>query len=70
MPDNADVWRLWARVRRQWRHNGFSAIGLDLPAVYMVAGTLGVEMTEQVLDLLLALEDETLLMDREQTATG
>ncbi len=50
--------RLWNVVQSQWRIGMAGATGLDYPAVYRVAETIGVEIDDDVLSLLQALEAE------------
>lgn len=67
LPENAPAWGLWAAVQTQWRVGMAGAIGLDYPAVWLVAGTMGVEMHEANLGRIRALEREALTRMREDT---
>lgn len=56
MQANAEAWKLWSHITTQWRV-GFSGItGLDYNALYLVAGTLGITMTETMLGKIQAIE--------------
>lgn len=62
MPNNRDIWLLWANVNTQWRIAGMEGtpIGLDYNAVKIVAETLDIELTPANLHKLQALENATL----------
>lgn len=60
LPDNAPAWELWAAVQTQWRVGMGGPIGLDYPAVWLVAETMGVEMHSANLGRIRALEREAL----------
>ena len=64
LPENGPVWELWRAVSGQWRVGARGPFGLDYPAVYLVAETLGVEMTPANLRRLRSLENETCSMAR------
>jgi len=63
---NADAWELWQAVQTQWRASGFGLIGLDYPAAFKVAETMGVKMTESVLDKLRQCEAVVLVAQSEE----
>ncbi len=44
----------------QWRTGGLGFVGLDYPAVYLVAGTLGLTVDEPMLRKIQLLEEEEL----------
>ena len=50
------MWELWLLCAHQWRTGGFGLIGLDLPAVLMVAERLGMPVEENLIRKLSALE--------------
>lgn len=56
MPENLEAWELWKAVRTQWRSGGLGANGLDYPAVYLVAGTLEIQVSRCTLSKIQALE--------------
>lgn len=47
-------------VSSQWRVGGFGFVGLDYPAVYLVAGTLGLTMDADLLGKIQLLEEREL----------
>lgn len=53
---NQDVFDLWIKVQTQWRASGFSIIGLDYYAVFKVAKTLEIELSQCNLFKIQALE--------------
>jgi hypothetical protein len=65
MPGNLDVWDLWQSAATQWRASGFGLIGLDYQAVHLVAGLVGVTLTDAVLQKLQVLEGLTLMSQME-----
>lgn len=44
VPLNADLWLLWLHVQTQWRAGGMGVIGLDWPAVMLMAKWLGYDL--------------------------
>jgi hypothetical protein len=55
-PGNVEPWELWLACKTQWRAAGFGLIGLDLPAVKVVAHTLGIQWSASLLQKIQALE--------------
>ena len=51
-----EAWDLWQSVMTQWRASGFGLIGLDYPAVLLVAGLQGITLNDAVLQKLQVLE--------------
>lgn len=56
MPENEDIWELWALSCTQWRATGFSVIGLDYNAVFKLAETYEIELTPAEFNKLRCLE--------------
>lgn len=56
MEANIPVIRLWCACQTQWRENG---LGLDYNAMYRVAETLEIHITEQILRGIRLLENES-----------
>lgn len=67
MDENADAWELWLWVNTQWRAGGMGIVGLDYPAVYLVAGQLGIEMSTCLMGKIRALENAVLTKLAETT---
>jgi len=61
------AWALWAASQTQWRVGVGGPIGLDYPAVWLVAESLGIEMHAANLSRIRALEREALNHMREST---
>lgn len=59
LPENIEVWNLWAKVNTQWRV-GFSLVGLDYTAVLQVAAVYAITVTPELLDKIRILEHDTL----------
>ena len=60
MPENTEAWELWQAVSTQWRAGGMGLIGLDYPAVEMVAGKLDIEFDATTMKKIAAIEREVL----------
>lgn len=56
MPGNQEAWFLWMNAKTQWRAGGLGVVGLDLPAVRMVAGMLGIRWSLGLMRKVQALE--------------
>lgn len=54
--ENRAAWRLWTSASTQWRVGMGGAVGLDYPAVEMVARAMGVRMDRPMLEKIQALE--------------
>jgi hypothetical protein len=68
LPENEDIWQLWARAQTQWRTAGPVLIGLDYLAVERLGSWLGVTVgTPRVLDGLQSLERMYLSWLRQRT---
>ena len=58
--DNEPAWSIWATIQTQWRFGMSGPVGLDYPAVWLVAESMGVEMHAANLGRIRALEREAL----------
>lgn len=67
LPENTPAWRLWTACQTQWRVGGAGPVGLDYPAVWLVAESMGIEMHAANLGRIRALEREALNHLRERT---
>jgi len=70
IPENADTWELWHSAVTQWRASAFSLIGLDYNAVYLIAETVGIQITPSILKKLQFLEHKALEKSREEAKTS
>lgn len=66
LESNEDAWELWEAVQTQWRASAFGLIGLDYPAVFLVAQALGIKVTESVMDKIRLAEAEVLKQQSEE----
>jgi hypothetical protein len=68
-PHDLPVWQVWCLASTQWRSGPSGILGLDYPAVRLVAETLGYDWTPGLLLELQALEDDFLreLTDADRT---
>ena len=60
MPGNSIVWRLWLLVKTQWRAGGMGAIGLDYPAVKMIAKIYKIKLNIRIMNKIRLLESKQL----------
>ena len=60
LPDNEEVWELWAAVSSQWRTTFGGLVGLDFGAVREIANLLDVDLTRDIFEKLRTLELATL----------
>ena len=60
VPEAAEAWDLWTMVQTQWRASGFGLIGLDYPAVRLVAESVGILWTGDLLSQIRAMESKTM----------
>lgn len=57
MSENMEVYEIWVLCCTQWRSNGFTLFGIDLPAVFQIADIYGIEITPGFILKIKALEN-------------
>jgi hypothetical protein len=70
LDENDDAWQLWTRSATQWRVSFSGLVGLDYPAVFAVAATMGLVMDGKLLDKMQLLEHLTLNKQASESETG
>ena len=71
LPENEDIWAVWALAGRQWRSGGMGWFALDWPAVQRCATWVGVDVrVPRVRAGLSRLESETLKRQAETAKHG
>jgi len=60
MPENDDTWELWQSIATQWRAGGMGLVGLDYPAVALVAELLEIDFDSVMIKKIGAMEREVL----------
>jgi hypothetical protein len=68
IPEASDAWDLWTMVQTQWRASGFGLIGLDYPAVRLVAEAMEIAWTGDLLSQIRAMESKTLEWENESNS--
>lgn len=53
---NKEAWELWLAVDTQWRVAAFAVVGLDLPAVFMIADLFEIPVDKGLFQKLKLLE--------------
>ena len=66
LPENDEALELWRASGSQWRAGGMGVIGLDYPAVFLVADKLDIDVDHVMLHKIQAMEQAALLNQRDK----
>ena len=69
MAENEDAWRLWEYAATQWRVGLGGRSGIDYGSVLRIADAIPVDVCEELLFKIRALEQETLQNDKKSSQT-